>query len=240
VRLIVIGSSPAWPNAGGAHSGYVVESEGKRLLLDCGPGVLSRLLAEGLLPVDGIALSHFHLDHWGDLVPWAWMRLYENGAAAPPLLWIPRGGGHDLDSFASQWGMAGMFDTAFEVREYTPQTPFQAAGFEVEAHAVAHYGFPAFGFRVVGPDGCVLGYSGDSAPCGGLTAIAAGADLFLCEATLAAAGDDATPRGHLSADEAASAADGPFLLTHRPTALALPAGWERARDGQVVEVAPAT
>ena len=27
MRLIVIGSSPAWPNAGGAHSGYVVETE---------------------------------------------------------------------------------------------------------------------------------------------------------------------------------------------------------------------
>ena len=33
MRLIVIGSSPAWPNAGGAHSGYVVETEGRRLLL---------------------------------------------------------------------------------------------------------------------------------------------------------------------------------------------------------------
>ena len=42
VLLRVIGSSPAWPNAGGAHSGYLVEGPG-RLLLDCGPGVLSRL-----------------------------------------------------------------------------------------------------------------------------------------------------------------------------------------------------
>ena len=43
MRLTVIGSSPAWPNAGGAHSGYHVASDGKRLLLDCGPGVLGRL-----------------------------------------------------------------------------------------------------------------------------------------------------------------------------------------------------
>ena len=32
MRLTVIGSSPAWPNAGGAHSGYLVSSNGKRLL----------------------------------------------------------------------------------------------------------------------------------------------------------------------------------------------------------------
>ena len=42
MQLTVIGCSPAWPNAGGAQSGYLVEGEG-RLLLDCGPGVLARL-----------------------------------------------------------------------------------------------------------------------------------------------------------------------------------------------------
>ena len=39
VRLTVVGSSPAWPNPGGAQSGYLVEDGGGRLLLDCGPGV---------------------------------------------------------------------------------------------------------------------------------------------------------------------------------------------------------
>ena len=44
MRLTVIGCSPAWPNPGGACSGYLVEG---RLLLDCGPGVLSRLRENG-------------------------------------------------------------------------------------------------------------------------------------------------------------------------------------------------
>src|SRR5215212_5439579 len=42
MRLTVVGCSPAWPNSGGAQSGYMVEGPGK-LLLDCGPGVLARL-----------------------------------------------------------------------------------------------------------------------------------------------------------------------------------------------------
>ena len=42
VKLTVVGSSPAWPNPGGAQSGYLIEGPG-RLLLDCGPGVLARL-----------------------------------------------------------------------------------------------------------------------------------------------------------------------------------------------------
>src|SRR5260370_26976955 len=69
VKLTVVGCSPAWPNPGGAQSGYLVEGEG-RVLLDCGPGVLARLRARESWPrVDALVLTHFDLGHWGDLVP---------------------------------------------------------------------------------------------------------------------------------------------------------------------------
>ncbi len=238
VRLTVIGSSPAHPNPGGAHSGYLLESDGcGRLLLDCGPGVLARLLAGNLLPIDAIAVTHFHLDHWGDLVPWAWMRLYGSaGADPPPAVRVPPAGIEGLHVFASHWGTAGMFEGAFDLEEYSPGTPFEAAGFEIEAHPVEHYGFPSYGFRVRDRDGRLLAYSGDSSPCNGLRDLTVGADLFLCEATLADAAADADPRGHMSAEEAVAAGQGRVILTHRPAELPLPPGLELARDGVVVEV----
>src|SRR2546421_5408538 len=62
VKLTVVGCSPAWPNPGGAQSGYLVETDGSRLLLDCGPGVLARLRElEDWPRVDAIAITHFHL-----------------------------------------------------------------------------------------------------------------------------------------------------------------------------------
>ena len=77
MRLTVIGSSPAWPNPGSAHSGYMLEADGSRVLLDCGPGVLGRLREHAKWPdIDAIAITHFHLDHWGDLVPWVWGTFY--------------------------------------------------------------------------------------------------------------------------------------------------------------------
>jgi ribonuclease BN (tRNA processing enzyme) len=237
VRLTVMGSSPAYPNPGAAHSGYLLEAGGcGRLLLDCGPGVLSRLRAAELLPVDAIAITHFHLDHWGDLVAWAWFSAHGNGGAPPPALWIPPGGSSGLAAYALRWGTESMFTSAFQVQEYAAGKPFDAAGFAVQPQPVDHYGVPAFGFRVEGPDGCVLGYSGDSAPCDGLRTIASGAGLFLCEATLAAATHDANPRGHMSADEALEVARGRTLLTHRPAELPVPAGGELARDGLVAEI----
>jgi ribonuclease BN (tRNA processing enzyme) len=236
VRLTVIGSSPAWPNPGSAQSGYLVEGPGK-LLLDCGPGVLGRLREAEILPgIDAVAITHFHLDHWGDLVPWAWLCAYGTEPLGRPDLWLPPGGTAQLETFASLWGNAQMFERAFTLREFAPASAFEAAGFQVEARPVPHYGLLAFGFRVRDANGRILAYSGDAAPGDELRELARGADLFLCEATLADPGREREPRGHLAANEALAAADGTILLTHRPIELPAPDGVALARDGLVVDV----
>jgi ribonuclease BN (tRNA processing enzyme) len=234
VRLTVIGSSPAWPNPGSAQSGYLLQGEGTgSLLLDCGPGVLGRLRENGPLAIDAIAITHFHLDHWGDLVPWAWLAAYGE-AGKRPRLCLPPGGLGELETFAANWGNPRMFETAFDLGEFEPERPFEAAGFEVEARWVPHYAMDAYGFRVTA-NGAVLAYSGDTGPGEEVRALAAGADLFLCEATLATPDRDGPPRGHLTAEEALSFADGPILLTHRPVELRLD-GKRVASDGLVVDV----
>src|SRR5436305_1803537 len=98
VKLTVVGCSPAWPNPGGAQSGYLLEGPG-RLLLDCGPGVLSRLRERGAWPhVNAVVITHFHLDHWGDLVPWAFGTQFGPGRAVAPQpdLWVPAGGAEKI------------------------------------------------------------------------------------------------------------------------------------------------
>src|ERR671933_554925 len=101
MKLTVVGCSPAFPNPGSAHSGYLVEGS-RRVLLDCGPGVLARLRSStaGRWPhVDAIAITHFHLDHWGDLVPWARAALSGPAAAVDrPGLWLPPRGCERLAS----------------------------------------------------------------------------------------------------------------------------------------------
>jgi ribonuclease BN (tRNA processing enzyme) len=234
MRLTVIGSSPAWPNPGSAQSGYLVEGPGT-LLLDCGPGVLARLREGGEPKVDAIAITHFHLDHWGDLVPWAWLWAFGRRDLNRPELWLPPKGKGVLDQFASIWGNPEMFERAFELREYEEDRPFEAAGFSVEARRVLHYELEAFGFRV--SDGeKLLAYSGDAGPTAALRELAREADLFVCEATLASPGDEGDPRGHLAAEEALEAADGPVLLTHRPVELPAPTGARLAQDGLAVEL----
>jgi ribonuclease BN (tRNA processing enzyme) len=204
VQLTVIGCSPAWPNAGGAQSGYLVEGEG-RLLLDCGPGVLARLrTVDGGWPrVDAVVITHFHLDHWGDLVPWIFGASFGPGRAVrSPELWLPPGGADRLQRYGDQMSFSGQIDGAFTVREYEEGKPFRAGGFDVTAIRLEHYSELTFGMRVSNHSS-TLAYSGDTGPSEGLAELARDADVFLCEATLR--DPEPAERGHLSEDEAVEA-----------------------------------
>jgi len=241
VKLTVVGCSPAWPNPGGAQSGYLVDGSG-RLLLDCGPGVLARLRERDSWPnVDAIVITHFHLDHWGDLVPWVWGSMYLSSRGDSPsraALWVPPGGIARLESFGAQLGFPDMFERVFGVHEYQPGVVFTAAGHEVLAARVPHYRLEAYALRVKNEK--TLVYSGDSGPSDVLPQLARDADLFICEATLLRGELDGEPRGHLALDEAVAAFEASgakrLLLTHRPAELPSDGGWEYARDGLELQV----
>jgi len=240
VRLTVIGCSPAWPNAGGAQSGYLLEGDGKRLLLDCGPGVLARLRAShgGWPRVDALAITHFHLDHWGDLVPWVFGAAFGPGRELPqPALWLPPGGRERLRDFGERMAFGAYTDMVFDIHEYGDDEPFTAAGFEVTPHRLDHYSELTFGLRVRNHAG-TLAYSGDTGPTHRLVELARDADLFLCEATLKAPEPD--ERGHLTEDEAVEASRSAgarrLVVIHRPDELPLSPEVERAADGDVLDV----
>jgi ribonuclease BN (tRNA processing enzyme) len=110
------------------------------------------------------------------------------------------------------------FDLAFDVREYQPGTRFSVGGLTVSLHELRHSA-PNCGVRIESADG-TLAYTGDTGVSPGLLPLAAGADLFLAEATLTATDDG--PHGHLSAADAARAARAAgaraLVLTHFPSA----------------------
>jgi ribonuclease BN (tRNA processing enzyme) len=243
MKLTVIGCSPAWPNPGGAQSGYLVEDEG-RVLLDCGAGVLAKLREheerEDWPRVDAICLTHFHLDHWGDIVPWVWALWFGPASEQPrPELWVRPGGFKLMCEIGERLGTPEMFEKAFTVREYEDGKQFEAAGFQITPRRVLHYDLLAFGFRV-SANGKTLAYSGDSGPSDELPELARDADLFLCEATLLEPNPEGGTRGHLAADEANAAFEASgakrLLLTHRPQERPLDPQFEQVHDGQEIDV----
>lgn len=75
MKLTVNGFWGGYPAAYGATSSYILESNGFKLLLDCGSGALSRLQTKmDVMDIGAVILSHYHFDHIADIgvLQYAW------------------------------------------------------------------------------------------------------------------------------------------------------------------------
>jgi ribonuclease BN (tRNA processing enzyme) len=204
MRLTVLGNGPVSPGPGGASSGYLVESQNAKLLLDCGTGVVAAPALKTALPdLNAILISHLHIDHWIDLVPLAYELKYSPSKIRrdPIPVWVPPEHRQTLlDLFRALMPGSHHAEEVFLVQEFAPETGLHIGDVAVSFCAVPHY-IPAYAMRLEA-EGKRITYSGDSAACEQLTAIANQCDLFLCEATDPPDETHHEPRGHMSALEA--------------------------------------
>ena len=208
--LTILSAGPAAPNPGGGNSGYLVRHADTAVVMDCGPGAAGQL-ALHLPPheLTGAAISHFHPDHYLDLVALYYLLKFGPQRRARLPLWLPPGGRAFLDRFGQVIAeKRAMLEDIFDLCEYSAGQPVQIGALEFTFHPVQHY-VPAYAMRVLDPAGAVLTFSGDVGPCDALPRAAQAADLFLCEsALLDASQDEKQPkqRGHMTAGEAGAAA----------------------------------
>src|SRR5205807_7473090 len=84
VRLTVLGACGAWPEPGQACSGFLVEHDGFRLLVDAGYATVPRLLEHvAASQLDAVFISHGHPDHCADLNPLLRARALGDDPAPP-------------------------------------------------------------------------------------------------------------------------------------------------------------
>jgi len=225
VQLTPIGTSPAWYNAGEASTGFLLEVDGFRLLVDCGGGVVSRYLElfGADAPVDAVVITHVHADHASDLVPLTYGIEYGQLAHWHPQLWLPPGAHDRLLRLVSTWDADESFFTAtHDVHHYTTDEAFEIGPISVRALEVPHFiESHALRFDV---DGTSCGYTSDLGPFAPAGSFFSGVDVLVSEATLAEQhNESADARGHLTAAEAggiaAAAGAHSLLLTHVPTHL---------------------
>ena len=213
MKMTVLGGCGAWPAAGQACSGYLVEHDGFRLVVDPGYATLPRLLEYVAAPdVDAVLVSHGHPDHCADLHPLLRARaLGDDPAPALPVYALPGA----LDPVMAL-DRPGMLDGACAVREFAAGDRFEIGPVEVETWSLPHF-VPNAGLRLTG-GGRVLAYTGDTGPCPEIIDLAREADLFLAEATY----PEHVPAAdalHLSSarqagEHALTAGAGRLLLTH--------------------------
>ncbi len=180
MRPLVLGGCGAWPAAGRACSGYLVESDGYRLFIDPGYATLPKLLEVARAEqIDGVLLSHGHPDHCSDLNPLLRARALRDNPAAPLAVHTLR---HAADRVLAL-DRPGMLDDSYVLHEFDGGDNFEIGPFRVETWSLPHF-VPNAGIRLTaGPR--TLAYTGDTGPSADLTALARSADLFLAEATYA-------------------------------------------------------
>jgi ribonuclease BN (tRNA processing enzyme) len=214
MRMTVLGGCGAWPAAGQACSGYLIEHDGFRIVVDPGYATLPRLLERvAAADVDAVLISHGHPDHCADLHPLLRARVL-GAAAAPPSLPV-----HALPGAADRvlaLDEPRLLQGASTVTEFEAGGSFEVGPFRVDTWPLPH-SLPNAGTRLTA-GGKVLAYTGDTGPSRAIVELARDADVFLAEASFPEQVPKAAAR-HLSsarqAGEAAAAAGaGRLLLTH--------------------------
>jgi len=177
MRLTFLGTGSAMPLPDRAQTGLLLERDDRRVLVDCGAGVLHRLAATdlGYEGVSTVLLTHHHLDHVSDLL------------ALVKARWLAGDGGLEV---VGPSGTKALVDDLFDAFDYLDGRvdvrvrevgahDFSVAGFDVSAHETRH-SVDGLAYRFEGDgDGDDLTISSDTEAFEGLAAFADGSAVFV-------------------------------------------------------------
>ena len=148
----VLGCNGPYPAAGGACSGYLLSEGNDRVLMDCGPGVLARLMARiDPARLTAVLLSHGHADHCSDMMALRYyldIRLKQDGVK-PLHVYAPQDDTSPVIRFLKE-------SEALQMHWTQAGDTLQVGGLSVLCGPARHP-VPAVGFRVGS-----FGYTGDT------------------------------------------------------------------------------
>ncbi|MDY6824991.1 MAG: MBL fold metallo-hydrolase [Thermodesulfobacteriota bacterium] len=218
--VTILGSGTCVPSLARSACSLVVETTDSKVLFDCGPGTMHRLLAAGItiFELSHVFFSHFHPDHTGEMAAF----LFANKYAMPPQRTFPlvMGGGGGFSGFYE--GLKHVYgdwlvleEGLLSIREFdvAGSDGFDAGDFSISTMPMTHRP-ESIGFRL-SSGGRSMVYSGDTDMDKNLVSLARDADLLVCEAAMP---DAMKVPGHLTpclAGEIAEKANvGELVLTH--------------------------
>lgn len=212
MKWTVLGYQSPYPGPQGATPGYLLEVEGKRILVDCGSGVLAQL-SQYCRPdqLDAVFLSHLHHDHIADffVLQYSLLTAKRLGRRAKPLpVFAPL--------TPEKWGRLLPYHEHIQLTEIREGMEVEVESLKVSFYQTDH-GVPCFAM-VFSCDGIITLYGADAGPKTDWSRMTHRPDLFICEATFLEQDLPKKPLGHLSARQAAEAATRigakRLLLTH--------------------------
>jgi len=190
MKITILGTGTFFVSSKRSGPSYLLEADGKKILIDCGPGTLLRLseLSIKLEDLDYIFISHFHADHTSDLFPLQMtFRIYdfysEGKEYKTPVIFGPEGIEDFTRKLSAVYELAA-FDDYSKIKYQRYQELHQLGNLTVKTFKVSHTAFgltaKAYALRFEFDDK-VFAFSGDSIKCKGLEDVCKNADLFICD-----------------------------------------------------------
>lgn len=170
--------------------GYLLETGGKKILVDAGCGVQIQLLklGIGIADLDYIFITHFHADHTCDLYSML-MRRFMLGAfygkdLNPLYICGPKG----MAKFVRDIGRVHQLDyfdnfKKLIYKELGNMEEWALDGFSVRAFEVDHIDSDCVAYRFE-VDGKTVVFSGDTTKCEGILNATKGADILIADTSL--------------------------------------------------------
>jgi ribonuclease BN (tRNA processing enzyme) len=199
LSLTVLGCSGSYPSRDTACSGYLVEVDDYRVVVDLGPGTLSNLQHHiGLDQVDAVVLSHSHPDHWVDLCGLRTALRYRFEREGIPVY-----------GTAEARRLAALLTTSLEPtfvwHEIGDGDRFEIGRLRARVSRTEHY-VETLAVRFDDPvTGRSIAYTADTGPGWSLTELGHDIDLAVCESTYPT-DEEAEGVLHLSARQAGAMA----------------------------------
>ena len=199
IKLTILGTGTFFVNKDRSASAYLLEIDGKRILIDCGPGTLIKLSEIGIKPedIDYLFITHFHADHVADLFPF-FMNirlddLFSKGSSLKfPQIIGPEGIHEFMVRSCQNFQLPALNDWE-KIKFSDVQQMQQIENIKVESFKVTHVAFGlaanAYAYRFTFGDK-IIALSGDSARCLGVEEVCKDADIFVCDASYAKGGSN--------------------------------------------------
>ncbi len=201
IAITILGSGTGFPSLRRSSCALLMETGNKKLLFDCGPGTIRRLLEAGktIFEIPFIFISHLHPDHTSELVPFLFGNKYsDRNRRKLPLTIVAAKGfavyveklymiyGHWIALEPGMLNIIEMDNKAYDIHWFD--------GFSVESMPVDHIQ-GSIAYRISTPGKASVVYSGDTDFSENLITLSTDADLLICESAFP---DKLKTQGHLT------------------------------------------